>query len=123
MKRRALAALAVAAWGCYVVLAFRTQQAGFSPSVFAAAAMFVLPAALLPFLGLRWRGVALGAAATVLVAVAAAEGVAAAEEREFRQGQQSLTAGSAIVVQERRWPFSHHYLWYDPQTGAWGAGD
>ena len=81
---RTVGVLAVLCWGWYIIAATRTQQFGFSAATLAAsvgvAAAFVLPAAVLPFSGLRWRAVARGAAATVLAALLAAEVFAAVEE-------------------------------------------
>lgn len=124
---RTIGALAVLCWGWYIVAATRTQQFGFSAATLAAilgvAAVFVLPAAVLSFLGLRWRVVALGAAATVLAALLAAEAFAAVEESSFRRETQALPPGSAVVIQARQWPFTHHTMSYDPSSGQWWAGD
>jgi hypothetical protein len=124
---RAIGVLAVLCWGWYIVAATRTQQFGFSAATLAAsvgvAAAFVLPAAVLPFIGLRWRPVALGAAATVLAALLAAEAFAAAEESGFRRETQALPPDAAVMIQSRQWPFAHHTMSYDPGSSQWRAGD
>lgn len=120
---RTLGVLAVLGWGWYVVATFRTQQFGFSLAILGAAVAFVLPAAVLPFVGLRWRALALGAAATLLTAVGAAETFAAAEESNFLRANRRLPPDAAVVFQERQWPFTHHHLYYDPSSGRCGGGD
>ncbi len=120
---RTIGVVIVLGWGWYSVAAFRTQQFGFSPAILGVAAVFVLPAAVLPFVGLRWRAVALGAAAALLAAVLAAEMFAAVEEAKFRQETRTLPPDAAVVVQMRQRPFAHHTLYYDPRSGQWGAGD
>ena len=120
---RTLGVLAVLCWGWYIISAFRTQQFGFSAAILGVAAIFVLPAAVLPLIGLRWRTVALGAAATVLAALLAAEVFAAVEESGFRRETQALPPGAAPVIQARHYPFAHHTMSYDPSSGHWGAGD
>ena len=120
---RTIGVLAVLSWGWYSVAALRTQQFGFSAANLGVAAVFVLPAAVVPLVGLRWRHVALGAAATLLAVVLAAEVFAAVEESGFRRETRTLPPGAVVVVQARQWPFAHHTLYYDPGSGQWGAGD
>jgi hypothetical protein len=115
--------LAAVGWGWYIVAAFRTQQVGFSAAILGVALVFVLPAAVVPFLGLRWRAVALGTVITMLVALGTAEAIADLEESGFRRKCQDLPVDAAMVFQERQWPFAHHHLFYDPSTGQWGGGD
>ena len=123
LAARTLGVLAVLGWGWYIVAQFRTQQFGFSVSIIGAATLFVLPATVLPFVGLRWRALALGAVATLFVVVGAAEAFAAAEEFGFRRAHRTLPPDAAVVIQERQWPFTHHYMYYDPKLGHWGGGD
>src|SRR5262245_49290986 len=97
LAARAFGVLAVLGWGWYMVAMFRTQQFGFSVSVLGGATVFVLPAAVLPFAGLRLRALALGATATLLAAVGAAEAFAAWEESHFRREHRALPPDAAVV--------------------------
>lgn len=117
---RVLGFLTALGWGWFIVAYFRTQQFGFSPTSFAVAAVFVLPVAVVPFLGRRWTSVAAGAVATVLLAVATAEVSAGLEEAGFRRAQ---AANGPLVFRERHWPFGSHHLVYDPASGRFAAGD
>jgi hypothetical protein len=117
------AAAAVVGWGWYVVASFRTQQFGFSAAVLGVAAVFVLPVAVLPFVGLRWRAAGLGTGAVVLASLASAEAFAVLDEARFYREHRGRPAGAAVVCQDRQWPFSHHYMSFDPATGQWRGGD
>jgi hypothetical protein len=120
---RGLAIMAVGVWGWFIVAQFRTQQVGFSAGVLVAMAIFVLPLAILPFLGLSWtRGIA-GLAGLLLAVVGLVEWMAVTEEYAFRARHEALPPGSKTVFEARRWPFSDHYLAYDPSTGVCTGGD
>lgn len=124
---RIVAIVMALGWGWYITLAFRTQQFGFSVGVLLAALIFVLPAALLPFLGLQWRTVAMGVALLLLLTIGSTEVMASLEERAFQQHIQSLAStlesNDRPVVQPRQWPFAYHSLLFDPASGTWRATD
>ena len=120
---RAGGALAAVVWGWYIVATFRSQHWGFALPVLGVAAVFVFPAAIVPWLGLRWRAVLLGTAVILVAAVASAEWVAVLEEFGFSLACRAQPPGAGVIVRARSWPFAHHHLYYDPSTGQRGGGD
>ena len=120
---RALAVFLVLSWGWYILLQFRTQQFGFTWDVFPLGALFVLPATILPFLGLRLVSVGMGGVALLLATMALSEGFAGFEESRFRREQAGVSTESGWVCRDRRWPFSHHSMMYHPQSGRFFGSD
>lgn len=120
---RVTGALLVMTWGAYMFGLFRTQEFGFSLAALAVSLLFVLPAASLPFVGLRWKALVAGTLALVAGAVGVGEGVAASEEAAFRRQLARQNGPLNPVVKDRAWPFSNHYMYFNPVNGKFGAGD
>lgn len=120
---RALAVFLVLCWGWYILAQFRTQRFGFSFEVLGIAALFVMPATILPFLGLRPGTVGMGGVALLVATMALSEGLAGFEESRFRREQAGVATESQWVCRDRRWPFSHHSMMYHPQSGRFFGSD
>jgi len=120
---RLIGVLAVVTWGWYIVALFRTQQFGFSMAVLAAPLLFVLPFAVVPFLGMNWRAAGVGIAGLMILVLTSAETYAALEESRFVREHRKLPANAGAVVQDRQWPFANHHLLFNPQTGECTGGD
>ena len=120
---RTIGAMIGIAWGWYITSSLRTQQFGFSFAIFSVAAIFVVPVVILAFIGLPWRTFVFGIFGVLLIVAGSVEAVATLEESVFRQKHNFLASNTAIVTQERLWPFSHHYMSYNPSSGIWSGGD
>jgi len=118
-----LACCVVLGWGWFILAQFRTQRFGFSFEVLLLAGMFVLPATLLPFLGLRPSTIGVGSVVLLLLTMALSEGMAGYEERRFRQEQAGVSTDAEWVFRDRQWPFSHHAMIYHPRTGHFSGAD
>lgn len=117
--------IAAAGFFTYLLAAFRTTEFGWNPTSFArqlAAALLIagLPL-LLPLLGLPLRRIALRYFATVVIGTIAVETYAAAEET--RVVRRHGIVPSQRIVQERAWPFQHHWIGYDLAQQRWVGGD
>ncbi len=113
----------VIVFGWYLVGTFRTQQIGFSIATLFVTALLIAPVAVIPFVGLRWRSVVAGTAAVWLLTVLSVEMFAHAEESRFLRDYRSLPPAAASVFENRQWPFSDHYMCYDPATKQCSGGD
>ncbi len=120
---RALGVMGAVAWGWYIVALFRTTHFGFAPATLGLAALFVLPVAALVWLGTRRTTFLVGVMLVLFVSFLTAEGLAALEELHFQRRFEHLPPEALPVIQERSWPFDHHYLYYLPDTRSWGGGD
>lgn len=120
---RALGGLLVLTWGAYMFGLFRTQEFGFSLVSLAVSLLFVLPVATFPFLGLQLRALLVGTLVLVTGAVGMGESMAQSEEAAFRRELARKEGPLNPVVRDRAWPFSNHYMYFNPVSGKFGAGD
>jgi hypothetical protein len=134
---RGLVAGVAFAYTWYLLAGIRTTTVGNADllRLSAAGALLSLWCCALPFLGHRWRGLAVGALGLFAAALVAALVWANVEESLLAWGleaghsvhlvepvgQTHPTGEPAVRVYTRWWPFSHHAVVYAPGSGWFGT--
>ncbi len=125
LRLRILLIAGAMSWGIYCMLYFRSMEWGFNLETFAIGSAFAFFPACYAAVSVKPLRLLTGALLVVLLSGAASEGYAGIEESLFKREHagRELEPGPGREVRARWWPWSSHCLWYEPETGRFGADD